>query len=44
MYQDIQLKESYPRNRKENRNLLHSYQEQYSQLKEIMRFMTMNYS
>jgi len=43
MLQNIQLEESYPRNKKENENLLHSYQEQYKQLEGTMRSMTKNY-
>ena len=43
MCQDIQLEEYYPKNKKENGNLLHFYQEQYNQLKEITRYTTKNY-
>ena len=44
MSQNILLEESYPKSKRVDRNQLLSYQEQYSQLKGIMRFTIRNYS
>ena len=43
MHQNMLLGEFYLRNRKENRNQLSFYQEQYKQLKGIMKYMIKNY-
>ena len=43
MLQNMQLEESYHRNRKRNGNPSHFYQGQYKQPKEITRYMTRNY-
>ena len=40
----MQLEEFYPRNKMRNRYLLYFYQGQYNWQKEIMRYMTKNYS
>ena len=41
--QDMLLRECYPKNKKENKNLLHFYQGQCSEPKETMRYIIKNY-
>jgi len=43
MLQDMSLRDFYPKNKKENRNLLYFYQGQCNQPKTITRYITNNY-